>query len=781
MRSRLLFLVFVLSGAAGLVFEVVLQRELSRVFGVSAFAAATVLAAYMVGLSLGAWATGRLAERLGRRAALALYAGLELGIAGCAVALPGLTRAALGLFVTFAAGQESDASAVVLARVLLAFAVTLVPTLLMGGTLPVLAAALGRPGAASLPRLYLANLLGAAVGAAAATYAALPALGLSGTLWAGAGANLLAALGALALRGRPEAVEPREPVAAAEVDASPPWPRAAWGWAAWCGAAAFVAEVVWTHLLAVVVGNSAYAFGLMLTVFLLGLALGARRASLVTAGAARSAFGVAQLVAGGLMALTLPLWSAAPGLFVLAGPKVTSWAGRELVRALVCVELVLLPAAALGLGYPALLRWAAATGAPARRTGQLGAVNTLGAVTGALGAGFGLLPGLGSRHALELLAVGCAAVGAWALEGRRRLWALVVPVVVLAAPPWNLARLASGANVYFRDAYEGARLVWAAESPASGLTSVVELPDGVKVLLTNGKFQGATAGELDAQRGIAQAPLLVAKGFERALHIGVGTGCTASFVAEQPFTEVDAVELSADILEAARRYFGPVNQGVFDSPRLRWHLADGRNALLLSPHRYDVIGLELSSIWFAGAADLYHRDFYALAKAHLQPGGVVQQWVQLHHLRRESLAVILASVRAELPHVLLLEHGGQGIILASDAPLTVNVAHLDALGAQLSGARTMEGLEQGELLSMLSWVVLDEAGVAALAAEAPTVSTDDNVYLEYATPKGNADTDASAAALVAQLRQAHPVVPVEDAAAEAVERARRWLERPAPE
>ncbi|MBX7102243.1 MAG: spermidine synthase, partial [Myxococcaceae bacterium] len=487
------------------------------------------------------------------------------------------------------------------------------------------------------------------------------------------------------------------------------------------------------------------------------------------------------LAAGLLVALTLPLWNAAPGLFVLAGPTVTSWAGRELVRALVCVELVLLPAAALGLGYALPLRWAAATGAPARRAGQLGAVNTLGAVTGALGAGFGLLPGVGSRHALELLALGCAAAGAWALDGRRRLWALAVPAVLLVVPPWNLARLASGANVYFRDAYEGAALVWAAESPASGLTSVVELPDGVKVLLTNGKFQGATAGELDAQRGIAQAPLLVAKGFERALHIGVGTGCTASFVAEQPFGTVDAVELSSDILEAARRYFGPVNRGVFESPRLRWHLADGRNALLLSPHRYDVIGLELSSIWFAGAADLYHRDFYALAKAHLAPGGVVQQWVQLHHLRRESLAVILASVRAELPHVLLLEHGGQGIILASEAPLTVNVAHLDALGEKLSGTRTLEGLEGGELLSMLSWVVLDEAGVAALAAEAPRVSTDDNLDLEYATPKGNAEAQASAAALVAQLRQARPAVPVEDVQTPGAQaRARRWLER-APE
>lgn len=751
--------VFVFSGAAGLVFEVALQRELSRAFGVSAFATATVLAAYMAGLSLGAWLLGARADRWSPKRAVAVYAGLEVGIALCAVVLPVVARWCVEAFSTWAQGTPHDAPGLAFGRLAMAFVVCLPPTVLMGGTLPVLAAALGPEDGAQVPKLYLGNLVGAGLGAAFGTYLLLPTLGLSGTLRFGAAANVAAAVLAVLL-SRGLSVAPRSTGTVSEAGTLP---RRFLAWAFWSGLCTFVAEVVWTHLLAVVVGNSAYAFGLMLSVFLAGLALGAWRVASLPVEKAERAFAIAQAAAGAGLGLSIPLWNAAPTVFVLAGPAVTSWAGREVVRALVCVELVLLPAFALGAGFPLLLRAAAARTNAGALVGRLGALNTLGAVSGSLLTGFVLLPALGSRHVLELVAVGAVLVGALGLTGRARWLALAVVPVIAVLPAWNLARLGSGANVYFRDrGYGDATLVWAAESPASGLTTVVRGGDALTVLLTNGKFQGSDGAERDAQRAIGQAPLLVAPKEGPVLHVGIGTGATLAGIAAQGFTRVDAVELSRDILEAGRRYFGAVNAGVLEpgTPGVALHVADGRNFLLLSRERYAVIGMELSSIWFAGAADLYNREFYRLAKAHLVPGGVLQQWVQLHHLTREDLAVIVATLRSELPHVALLSHGGQGILLASESPLVVDGALADGRTEALRGTEATAGLPEGNLRAMLGWVVLDEAGAEALAKEAPALSTDDNLWLEYSTPKSNVRHELDAASLLESLQQPGATLPV---------------------
>lgn len=756
--------IFVFSGAAGLIFEVALQRSVARAFGVSAFATSTVLAAYMAGLALGAVLFGPLADRLARPARL--YAALEAGIGLCALALPFTTRATVGWFSALARGAEHDAPAVVGGRLVLTLTLTLVPTLLMGGTLPAMGRAL--EGEGRLARLYAANMLGAAAGAAIAAYALLPALGISGTAWVGGALNLLAAGLALTLTppGPPQAA-PRQP------DGDAP-PRLISALAAWSGVVTFVAEVAWFHLLAVVVGTSAYAFGLMLAVFLLGLTLGSRWVASLTADrVSLRTLGRVQLAAAAALVVTLPLWERVPSLFLAAAPLATSFGARELVRAIACVELLLVPAAILGAVYPLLLRIVEREAALGRAAGRLAAVNTVGAVLGALGAGFVLLPGLGGRGVLVAAGVALAGVAGLLLRERLRWAAVAVALVAVALPGWNVARLASGANVYFADTgYSKGELLWARESVSSGLTSVVRSASGTSTLLTNGKFQGNDTGEVAAQRGFSQVPLVVQRRFGRALLIGVGTGCSLATLVAQPFEHVDAAELSADILEAARTHFAKVSDGVLAGhPKLTLHVADGRNVLLLSPHTYDLIALELSSIWFAGASDLYNRDFYALAKERLSSDGVVQQWVQLHHLTRRDLAVILNSAAQVFRHVHLYFVGEQGIVLASDAPLVADVARLKALSAQLAGTAATSGLPAEQLVALTGRLALDTPGVRRLVEEEARaagvspealVSTDDNLALEYSTPKANVRKDLSAEALLESvnhlLADEHPVV-----------------------
>lgn len=767
---RLSLVMFVLSGAAALVFEVALQRSLARAFGVSAFATATVLAAYMAGLALGAVAFGRLADR--SASPLRLYAWLELGIGACAAAMPLVVPATIGAFSRLAHGRESDSASVVVGRLALAFAVTLVPTVLMGGTLPAVARALASLGAksdAAIARLYTANVLGAALGAAAASYLVLPGLGLAGSMWLGAGLNAAAAALGFALARSPRAGASTSPAPTAAATPQPargrgPLLRHLVAASAWSGLATFAAEVTWFQLLAVVAGTSAYAFGLMLAVFLLGLTLGSAWASRQPDERVDwGLLGRVQLAAAAAFAVTLPLWDRVPSLFALAGDFTPSFASREAVRALACVEVMLVPAAILGAVYPLLLRLAARAPALGRTVGGVAAANTLGAVGGSLLTGFVLLPALGSRGLLLALVGGAAGFALLTLRGRWRLAPVAVAALALLLPPWNLARLAGGANVYFLETpYAKAEVLWAHESVASGLTSVVKSPTtGALTLLTNGKFQGNNSGELDAQRAFVQIPMQFQARWRRALLIGVGTGCSLGTLAAQPWSEVEAAELSFDVIDASRRYFSDVNGAVFSGRRVRVHLADGRNLLLLSDATYDLVSLELSSIWFAGASDLYNRDFYALVKAHLAPDGVLQQWVQLHHLTRRDLAVILQSVRAELPHVALFAGGGQGIVIGSQQPLVLDYQRLVRLSGELSGSDATRGVAGGDLLTLGGKLVLDERGVAALIAEeakragvAPEalVSTDDNLYLEYSTPRGNADDSLQLETLLASLQ-----------------------------
>jgi spermidine synthase len=302
---------------------------------------------------------------------------------------------------------------------------------------------------------------------------------------------------------------------------------------------------------------------------------------------------------------------------------------------------------------------------------------------------------------------------------------------------------------------------------------VVQRRDGIRTLLTNGKFQGNDGGEVRAQLRFSQTPMLVHHGYDRALLIGVGTGCSLGALASQPFKAVEAIDLSRDILEASRRFFGHVNDHILDSTRAQVTFADGRNYLLLSDRRYDLVTIELTSIWFAGAADLYNREFYRLVGEHLAPSGVVQQWVQLHHMTRRDLAVILQSLRAELPHVALFIGGSQGQVLASREPLSLDYRDLVALSGRLRGTLATRGVFEDDLLTIAGELALDEEGVdrlireeAELAHVAPErlLSTDDNMRLEYSTPRNNALSGEASRSLIPSLTPLVPTpLPVSDA------------------
>jgi spermidine synthase len=767
---------FLASGATGLVDQLCFSKYLSYIVGSTAHAISAVLAAFMAGLALGAHWGGKLTRRVERP--LLVYGILELVVAA-AVALSPLAFGALTpLYVLLARALPESLATLSVVRWLVAMGLVIVPTVAMGATLPLLTRAVelsADPGARKqrLGALYAINTFGGASGALASAYFILPSLGIAKTLLASALASALIGGVAILVGRKPEPAGTRERAELREADGAmaaeePPARERlllhalAFG----SGWLVFACEVVFTHLLALIIGNSAYAFGLILASFLCCLCLGAAQAPRVHHKRGPESLAISLAVTGAALAATLPLWDWLPLIFQGSGEVVESFAGREAVRGLVAFGTLLVPTTLMGLTFPLLLQRAAAFTHPGQWVGRLTAFNTLGAVVGSLMTGYVILPVLGSQRCLIAVALAFAVGGVLTLRssGRRArssVLALAAATALLAVliPRWDLARLTSGTNVYFEGHKEPATLLMMREDVHGGVTTVARR-EGVDTLYTNGKFQGNTGWEMRAQRLLAHYPCLFVPSFHRALVIGLGTGTTLGTFTGYPWQELKVVEISPSITEAARRYFRKPNRGALDDPRVAVEHADGRNYLLVSDERYSLIAMELSSIWFAGAANLYSREYYALVRRHLEADGIFQQWVQLHHVRRRDFATILHTLRMEFPHVALFYGGGQGILVASEKPLRASLSRLSALERRPDVIETLP--EKSSLSSLLEDVLVEgdaldrflaESARAVGAPLAALVSTDDNLYLEYATPRGNILPWSAREALVADLKR----------------------------
>jgi spermidine synthase len=761
---RPLLLLFFLSGVAGLGYELVFTKLLGYSFGTTAYATSTVLAAFMAGLAAGSAVLSRLADRI--RRPLRLYAVLELAIGAYMLAVPLLMDAVRAGYVALNRVAPLSLAELNLVRFVLGGAVVLLPSALMGATLPLLARHCVRIGQGAGPlvaRLYATNTLGAAAGVLGANYLLLPWTGLYGAIGVGVLVNGFVGLRAWRLdRATPpvpavDAAPAAEPLRLGAVR-----DRLLLATAALTGLIAFAYEVVWTHLLGVVVGTSAYAFGDMLFAFLLGIAGGSVWLARHPADPDRQLGRLArcQLGVGMAVVATIPLWDQLPNFFRLTGYLLPGFYLREAVRIAACLAVMAVPTFLMGVSFPLIIECLrGGQQRLGRRIGSAYAVNTLGAILGSVLTGFLVLPALGSRWtmlgaaALSVL-LGLALLRSGPEASYRWRWAVAGPAVLLVGmvvfPAWNYQALLSGVNVYFGSGAKYASLLYIHEDVQGGVTSVGRNRDGVIELRTNGKFQGNDRQQMQAQRGFALIPALFARHHDRAAVIGLGTGVTAGTLARFPFTRIDVAELAPGIVTAARRYFAEANLGVLDDPRVRLHLEDGRNMLLLDEAaRYDVITAEITSIWFAGAANLYSREFFALVRSRLAPGGVFQQWVQLHHIDPLDVLRILNTARQVFPHVTLWWAGSQGMLVASVDPIRADYAAVMRVTRAEAMGPVLDSLPLGHPLGLLGDLLLDEAQVDSaigyvgrrigpLLTRTLFISSDLLPWLEYSTPRGNA-------------------------------------------
>ena len=771
---RFLFLAllvcFFFSGAAGLIDQVVWSKALGLVFGHTAYAVATVLAVFMAGLASGSAWLGRQSERW--RRPLALYGWLELGVAAtAALSLAGL--AGVRAIYVAAYPHASDNAAVLLALRFVGSALVLfLPTFLMGGTLPVLVRGLTRTAAelgARLSRLYWINTAGAVAGTFVAGFLFLPALGLRWTLGIAVALNLAA--GALALllsRHESAQVGPVDTEGAEQLDASavePPSLGASAKFYLICfavvGATAMSYEIGWTRLLATQLGSSTYAFTLMLGTFLAGIVLGSALFEFWSRGRQPGSmtFAVTQtLTALAALAFLVFFTRLIEVLPPILRATHESFGGLVLAQ-FVTSALAMLPTATVfGFNFPAVVVLVAGprpeSGAGAGAVvGRAYAWNTLGAIVGAIAAGFCLLPRLGSFHLLAATAAAnlvlAAAISlASAPRHSWKIFAVAGNLILLVATAFI------GFSHYFYDpavASFNTVMYWNLYDRPLTLREnahtldIVYFRDGlnanISVARTGDYLALRTNGKVDASNRDVTTQLLLghlaslAHPPRRVLLIGFGSGMTASALAAYPELErLDIVEIEPAVIAAAP-LLAPLNRDVLLDPRVHVTLDDARNFLFTARDRYDLIVSEPSNPWIAGVATLFTREFYQAARARLAPGGVFVQWMQAYSLFPDDLRMILATFLSEFHDATLWHGDAPDLILMAPSPPSAEIlrrARWLYAAPRLHDDFTQLGME--EPAGIFGFYLLDDAGLRRFSSGAP-FNTDDRTLLEYHAPR----------------------------------------------
>ena len=697
------------SGFCALTYQVAWTRGFRLIFGASTAASAAVLAAFMGGLGFGAWWLGRRADRSPRP--LLLYAVLEGLVAVFAAASPGFMALAGRAYLRLGGSMVLGHAVATLACLVLAAAVMLPATVLAGGTF---GAAARSTESESDPRrrrtalLYGVNTLGAVLGCLATTFFLLESLGTRATLWTASALNLAVALIAAALSARRAALPPSSATPAPATEDRPSVPaRFVLAAAAIVGFAFLLMELVWYRMLGPILGGTVYTFGLVLAMALAGIALGGILYSAVRRRTTPNLHTFAMTCVGEAAFIALPyvlgdrLALLTIGLFPPAGSSlwahVTGWS-------VIAFIVVFFPAVLAGVQFPLLI---ALLGSGrhdlGRHVGLAYLSNTLGAVAGALGGGFGLMPLLsapGCWRAVALLLCGTALFASLLARGDtpRRLATLVatcaVAAVLFISRGPTAAWRHSGIGIHGIES-SGARpgagknedqawlnasrraVIWERDGVESSLA--LSAQEGL-AFVVNGKIDGNARQDAPTQvMGGLLGALLRPAPTRTAFIVGLGTGSTAGWLAALPeMQRTDVVELEPAMLQVARAC-APVNRDVLDNARVRVLIGDAREVLTTTPERYDLVFSEPSNPYRAGIASLFTREFYQSAAHRLTPDGVFLQWLQAYAIDGQTVATILATLADVFPEVEIWQtHDRDLLLVGSKAPLAHDLEGLAA-------------------------------------------------------------------------------------------------------
>jgi spermidine synthase len=779
---RLVAYCFVLSGATGLIYEVLWARMLGLVFGATTLAVSTVLAAFMGGLALGSALAGRMGGRIVRP--IRAYGLLEIGIALYTLAVPLLFALIDNLYAVLWQQFHPSFFVFSLLRFLLSCLMLLLPTTLMGATLPMLSAALVRSAnqaSTSITRLYTRNLVGAICGSIAAGFLLLPALGVRATIYTASVINIIIGVVAIAVDRRALAASNRatgdSPVRSAEVPSVETKTLHGAGnigsakfWLFCAFASGFITistQVAWTRMLTMIIGSSTYAFSITVALFLMGLSGGAfviARKNL--AGRLRSTLVKLELLTALSLAFSLYMVNKLPALLVNTGLRlnISSWGGLLALQITSVALLILLPAFLMGTVMPLVLVWAGRNSPESvRLVGRSYAVNTVGAIAGAFGAGFILIPKVNTRFTILFAAALCIVVAGFAYQPKdeakdpvvNRSFATgatsaLVVLLFVFAPRLNLADLSIGAyDSLVRVIAKTRGSVTESTNPSGpelhtllmykeGPTSTVSVRKDwdITSMAINGRTNASDRDDMPTQVMLGQLPLLLAPRIRNGLIVGFASGVSVGSMLQSPIESVECVELEPATVEGSR-FFEHINNHPLSDPRLQLIIDDARTYLRVTPTRYDMIVSEPSHPWVPGVANLFTKEFFQLGRDRLNEDGVFAQWLQIYQLSNDSLRSVLATFHHVFPHVMVFRvegatKGKDLILIGSKTPLNLDRLTERAKDPKISAELARVNIRNDA--DVRAWYVCDETRLGPAVA-GTVINTDDNMHVETTVPR----------------------------------------------
>ena len=767
---------FLISGTTGLIYEVAWTRAFGTVFGNTVFAVSTVLTAFMLGLAFGSWRFGRFADKSSNP--LRMYASLEIGVGAYALLFPAILAATDIFYRWFFFAFRPSFYSFSLVRFVLSLLILLVPTALMGGTLPVLSRLWavdhqGRNSGGAIGQkvglLYAVNTFGAVAGCFLCGYLLLRLIGVTRTICLAAIANVLVGLVAFALSGplrarwsqgavtsSPTAKRIGQPGSRKtlspplhrndeSVQAASKTPTGRWVIlfaVAMAGFCALALEVLWTRVLVFVLGTTAYAFACMLTTFLFGIAVGSFLGSrFVVKRVANPVFalGTVELLVAVSALVSVPLlgklWHYDAVLTSTLRAK-GFWV-ETLGHFMDASIVLLLPTLFMGAAFPIAVRGLASSwNVAASRVGEVYASNTLGCVLGSFIAGFVLVPLVGLRISFLVIVAILFAVAVFliVLSGKQRA-SFRIPVSLLATAAIVAAFVGLPSDVFVRTMntyHYPSRIVYIRDD-ATGTVTVHDLPDGDRLIAVDGvDVAGVNLMLRTTQKLQAYVPLLAHRHPRKVLQIGFGSGETSGVGLMFGVEEYNIVEICPGVFEAGR-FFSEINRGSYRDPRLNKILMDGKNFVKLTDEKFDVIMNDSTYPGTTGSSALYTYDHFKECRARLGPGGVLSSWVPLD-LRPADFRMIVKSFQEVMPHSYLWMVTNclnkHAVLLGTVEPLAIDFQRAKQLVERPDIAADLSLVNIHSVHAFLDCFLVNEKGLRRLSRGA-SLNTDDTPLLEF--------------------------------------------------
>jgi len=784
----LIYLMFLLSGAAGLIYEVVWFRSLSLIFGGSHLAITTVLSVFMAGLALGSYIIGRNVHRFSRL--LRLYGLLELGIALSAGIFILLIKIYPTVYIPLAQISPDSPAYLSLIRIVFSVAALIVPTTLMGGTLPVLSGLMSERGkglGGHLSFLYGFNTLGAVAGAVGAGFFLIRYFSVNLSLIFPVLINITVGMLALILQGkirvfnRADALEgelagdnrPQEYTEDEIRRYRLPLKLVLWG----IGVSGFCAlgyEVLWTRLLILILGASFYGFTVMLAAFLTGIGLGSSGYGLIQKilhslhkrnGSPLKAvvgFGLVQIMIGVTAILATVYFFDLPALSLTLQRFFKNTVGSDVFSTWqwasfgVAFFYMFIPALFMGLAFPLAGEiHATYKKVVGHAVGEIMAFNTIGALLGAAISGYALIYLVGIERALQILSLVNIGYGVFVITSTRnnRIVNTVIPALVLAIilllsfSPNAFKVLDPGYFVIYQSnrpdlfstreradrILQGVKVLYHAEGAESIVSSYIN-QKGVQEFTTNGLAEASNMFEdMQCQYTLGHLPMLLNKNPQKVLVIGLGSGMTAGATSIYPSVEeITLVEIEPKVVGVAET-FAFYNHNVLHNPKLKLVFNDGRNYLLTTANTFDVITADPIHPFFRGAGYLYTAEYFKLASEHLKPGGVMCQWLPLYRLTTENVISIIKTFSQNFKYTMMWVTVYDVELIGSNSPIILDEQELERKIADPAIFFDLQWVMMGSANDFLSYFFMGPEGVKALT-EGGIVNTDQNLYLEFSAP-----------------------------------------------